>query len=314
MQKFSVLLINQAVGMGMQVYPCSGKSNKLYGNALLDPSRRGVVLKMSLAEYEESKLDLVGNTQPGQQWIPEFVVEAAAGAEQGLNELVLAGVLTKHEVPTERDGVALDLRGRIDLVLSCLDKYREEHFNQAPHKVSFPSMGVVEIDGIKITMDLISGWAEATPEGQWFRCVGANEEGVVTWESRWIKAEDAEALARTFHNIYEQLAPKFGYETRAETKQFDPTTPNGQLMIAVCGEILAQLPKSETVEGDEWKKECLEAIEKSGIEGATSVIAVVEELKRRTEAADQKANQTSHDKKGAATLTPRRRPPPRRHR
>jgi hypothetical protein len=46
------------------------------------------------------------------------------------------------------------------------------------------------------------------------------------------------SLAQHFHNIYERYAPEFGYETRAETKAFNPETPNGKLMIAVCGEIL----------------------------------------------------------------------------
>jgi len=48
---------------------------------------------------------------------------------------------------------------------------------------------------------------------------------------------DGEQLARKFHDSYERLAPSFGYETRQETRDFDPTTPNGRLMIAVCGEI-----------------------------------------------------------------------------
>jgi hypothetical protein len=44
---------------------------------------------------------------------------------------------------------------------------------------------------------------------------------------------DAERRARAFHEAYERLAPQFGYETRADTKQFDPKSPNGLLMIAV---------------------------------------------------------------------------------
>lgn len=44
-------------------------------------------------------------------------------------------------------------------------------------------------------------------------------------------------LAMKFHEIYERLAPRFGYETRTETRAFDPTTPNGRLMIAVTDEI-----------------------------------------------------------------------------
>lgn len=46
-----------------------------------------------------------------------------------------------------------------------------------------------------------------------------------------------ELLARLFHDTYEKLAPTFGYETREDTKQFDPTSPNGKLMIAVAGVI-----------------------------------------------------------------------------
>ena len=50
-----------------------------------------------------------------------------------------------------------------------------------------------------------------------------------------------EELAVLFHDTYERLAPSFGYETRTETRQFNPDTPNGRLMIAVCGEVLATL-------------------------------------------------------------------------
>lgn len=47
----------------------------------------------------------------------------------------------------------------------------------------------------------------------------------------------ATEMARLFHETYERLAPSFGYETRADTKAFDPESPNGKLMIAVCGEV-----------------------------------------------------------------------------
>lgn len=48
----------------------------------------------------------------------------------------------------------------------------------------------------------------------------------------------AETMARNFHATYERLAPQFGYTTRPETREFDPASPNGRLMIAVCAEIL----------------------------------------------------------------------------
>ena len=52
---------------------------------------------------------------------------------------------------------------------------------------------------------------------------------------------DALTLAQQFHEVYERLAPSFGYETRTETRKFDPESPNGKLMVAVCGEILSAL-------------------------------------------------------------------------
>jgi len=41
-------------------------------------------------------------------------------------------------------------------------------------------------------------------------------------------------LAKLFHDTYERLAPEFGYKTREDTKEFNPNSPNGKLMIAVC--------------------------------------------------------------------------------
>jgi len=48
---------------------------------------------------------------------------------------------------------------------------------------------------------------------------------------------DPLALAVLFHVTYEKLAPQKGYNTREETRIFDPESPNGKLMIATCAEI-----------------------------------------------------------------------------
>jgi len=53
-------------------------------------------------------------------------------------------------------------------------------------------------------------------------------------------------LAVLFHQTYERLAPSFGYETRTDTRQFDPESKNGRLMVAVCGEILGRFPATST--------------------------------------------------------------------
>lgn len=57
----------------------------------------------------------------------------------------------------------------------------------------------------------------------------------IAWEKEQIAKRERYfiAKAREFHDTYERLAPSFGYETRPDTKAFDPESPNGQLMIAV---------------------------------------------------------------------------------
>ena len=44
-------------------------------------------------------------------------------------------------------------------------------------------------------------------------------------------------LAVLFHDTYERLAPKFGYETKDATKVFNASSNNGKLMIEVCREM-----------------------------------------------------------------------------
>ena len=65
-------------------------------------------------------------------------------------------------------------------------------------------------------------------------------------------------LAILFHDTYERLAPSFGYETRADTKLFETTTPNGMLMIAVSKVIIKWMQErmySEAIEFGKWLDE-----------------------------------------------------------
>lgn len=59
----------------------------------------------------------------------------------------------------------------------------------------------------------------------------------------------SEQYARLFHDTYERLAPQFGYETRKDTRAFDPESANGKLMIAVCTEVLATARADALEEG-----------------------------------------------------------------
>ena len=51
---------------------------------------------------------------------------------------------------------------------------------------------------------------------------------------------EAYRLARRFHELYELTAPKFGYETKKETKEFNPESPNGRLMAWVCFQVVKE--------------------------------------------------------------------------
>jgi len=54
--------------------------------------------------------------------------------------------------------------------------------------------------------------------------------------------EHVHEWAKRFHDEYERLAPEYGYITREDTKQFDPASPNGKLMMAVI-ESLGIVPR-----------------------------------------------------------------------
>ena len=70
---------------------------------------------------------------------------------------------------------------------------------------------------------------------------------------------DAEREARMFHEAYERLAPSFGYETRSGTREFDPASPNGKLMVAVCGELQSsRTPTPVGVEPVAWIEKAME--------------------------------------------------------
>lgn len=49
--------------------------------------------------------------------------------------------------------------------------------------------------------------------------------------------DDPLALAVLFHVTYERLVPQNGYETRTDTRVFDPDSKNGKLMVATCAEV-----------------------------------------------------------------------------
>ena len=71
------------------------------------------------------------------------------------------------------------------------------------------------------------------------------------------------ALARQFHDTYERLAPSHGYETRPDTRDFDPDSPNGRLMTAVCKEILTNFDTSNIPAGNIFEEIMSEEIKKT---------------------------------------------------
>lgn len=93
----------------------------------------------------------------------------------------------------------------------------------------------------------------------WWPSVGQTIGKAAAWEA-WqaaratpkVPKDDAEQLAKEFHETYERLAPQYGYETREETRAFDASSPNGQLMIAVCREIKARATPALPQGVEEW--------------------------------------------------------------
>ena len=73
-----------------------------------------------------------------------------------------------------------------------------------------------------------------------------------------------EFLARMFHDTYELVAPRYDYVTRKETRQFDPTSPNGRTMIATCAGIIAYITANYTP--NTKLKALIEASEKLNLE------------------------------------------------
>ena len=61
----------------------------------------------------------------------------------------------------------------------------------------------------------------------------------MSWEQDQARAEQ---LAKLFHETYEALAPKFGYETREASRKpwEDVPEQNRKLMIAVCSRLLGK--------------------------------------------------------------------------
>lgn len=56
----------------LQTLAVCGMSTKVYGHAVYDASQAGYVFDMAAEDYERDRHDIVGNTQAGQQWVPQF--------------------------------------------------------------------------------------------------------------------------------------------------------------------------------------------------------------------------------------------------
>jgi len=74
-----------------------------------------------------------------------------------------------------------------------------------------------------------------------------NTEKILSIEEIEKAYPEAYKWARKFHDLYEETAPMFGYETRKETKEFDPTSPNGRLMAYVCFNLINQALAEENL-------------------------------------------------------------------
>ena len=87
-------------------------------------------------------------------------------------------------------------------------------------------------------------------------------------------------LARKFHETYERLAPQYGYETRRDTRDFDPHSPNGRLMCAVIESIGKPTLTDEEREAIGFARSVFEDYKMSCLHNAAD--EVLERLLQRT--------------------------------
>jgi hypothetical protein len=88
-------------------------------------------------------------------------------------------------------------------------------------------------------MQLLVKSAAAEPEGP--------DWADKPWPEIVIPPSEAENLARRFHELYEEMAPRFSYETRrASAVPWDLVPENNRLlMVAVCTAILKERAAAE---------------------------------------------------------------------
>jgi hypothetical protein len=65
-------------GVSALSHPVSGKSGRLYGQAVSSPQHGGVLFRLTMKEYADFAHDIVGQTAPGQQWVPELIGNESA--------------------------------------------------------------------------------------------------------------------------------------------------------------------------------------------------------------------------------------------
>lgn len=90
----------------------------------------------------------------------------------------------------------------------------------------------------EIIPDDLPDWAkQAMDNGQFFKTACDRIKQL----EQPTKEMTPEKIAELFHDTYEQQAPNFGYETREDTRIFDPESANGRLMISVCSRVMEHL-------------------------------------------------------------------------
>jgi hypothetical protein len=95
----------------------------------------------------------------------------------------------------------------------------------------------------------------------------------------------AESLARAFHEVYERLAPSFGYETRKEsTKPWEQVPEhNRKLMIAVCNEVMApRLAESRAA----MREECAKVVQHIPVVSLPDILDAIRSLPADASALD----------------------------
>lgn len=160
----SILLVQP--GVTAATHPVSGRSGKLYGQSVFSPQHNAVIFRMSIDQYRDHSADLIGNTMPGQQWIPEIVTDETAAALPQSQPAAPPAPVRKEEKPDVQQAIHDGSQADVPLTrmpAPVIGTPGELGSGQPPVTVGQPAPKPVQPATIPVVPPVETGSNEPTP-------------------------------------------------------------------------------------------------------------------------------------------------------